>query len=432
MENIICHFFIFFAEAMILWQYTFGLFADKCSPRRKAAALCALYLIPFAASFLDSKWLNVALYLIANFVFMSVWCCSNWYSAFFHSFILTAVMIICELMVYYIIAYFSPHFFATENTHSLSIFAIFSKLIFFSIIYTLSHFFHRKQGCIEQRDASIFLLALVPITSVFVMLTFIQISDSCAIPSALNGMVTLSAAFLLAINLLVFGISQYNSKKNAEFTQMQLLLQKESDSVQYYEMLLSQNENQNILIHDIKKHLQSIDMLNSHKEYDKIRAYIHQLLHSADLREMSRICGHDMLNAILFRYQRYCTDNHIAFHADVRSGTMDFISDADLTSLFCNLLDNAIEATDNVPDSFIEISTYKREKTPFTVITVINSCRRNPLSGQDSIPATTKHDRCKHGFGIKSIRKIVEKYHGDMQMHYNSDTLTFHTVITLK
>lgn len=93
MENIICHFFIFFAEEMILWQYTFGLFADKCSPRRKAAALCALYLILFAASFLDSKWLNVALYLIANFVFMSVWCCSNWYSAFFHSFILTAVMI---------------------------------------------------------------------------------------------------------------------------------------------------------------------------------------------------------------------------------------------------------------------------------------------------------------------------------------------------
>lgn len=33
---------------------------------------------------------------------------------------------------------------------------------------------------------------------------------------------------------------------------MQLLLQKESDSVEYYEMLLSQNENQRILIHDIK------------------------------------------------------------------------------------------------------------------------------------------------------------------------------------
>ena len=54
------------------------------------------------------------------------------------------------------------------------------------------------------------------------------------------------------VNLLVFGINQYNQKKSQEYTDMQLLLQKESDSVEYYEMMLSQNENQSILIHDIK------------------------------------------------------------------------------------------------------------------------------------------------------------------------------------
>lgn len=54
--------------------------------------------------------------------------------------------------------------------------------------------------------------------------------------------------------------------------EMQLLLQKEANSAEYYQMLLSQNENQNILIHDIKKHLQSIDLLNDKKEHDKISA----------------------------------------------------------------------------------------------------------------------------------------------------------------
>ena len=57
-----------------------------------------------------------------------------------------------------------------------------------------------------------------------------------------------------------------------EFTEMQLLLQQESNSAQYYEMLRLQNENQRILIHDIKKHLQSIDMLNDQKEHDKIKS----------------------------------------------------------------------------------------------------------------------------------------------------------------
>ncbi len=70
----------------------------------------------------------------------------------------------------------------------------------------------------------------------------------------------------------MFGINQYHQKKNEEFTQMQLLLQQESDSTEYYEMLRLQNENQRILIHDIKKHLQSVAMLNERKEHDKISA----------------------------------------------------------------------------------------------------------------------------------------------------------------
>lgn len=45
---------------------------------------------------------------------------------------------------------------------------------------------------------------------------------------------------------------------------------------------------------------------------------------------------------------------------------------------------------------------------------------------------TNKPNKQKHGFGLKSIRKIVNSYHGDLQMYYHPDTRTFHTVITLK
>ena len=95
----------------------------------------------------------------------------------------------------------------------------------------------------------------------------------------------ISAVLLLLINLLVFGITQYNQKKSREFTEMQLLLQKESDSAEYYKMLLSQNENRSILIHDIKKHLQSIKLLNEKGESEKIDAYILQLMDASDLKE---------------------------------------------------------------------------------------------------------------------------------------------------
>lgn len=433
MGKIICCFFSFLTEAVILWQYTSGLFAAKHSAKKNFMILCGLYSVLFAVSFFNSKLLNIVFYFVFNFVFLFTQYCLNAYSAFFHSSLLASVMILCEVMTYYIIRYFSPHFFEKgENFHFLAIFAIFSKLLFFTVIYILLHFLKGLQKRGEQQDKSAFLLALIPITSIFVMITFTRISDSCELSPSLNWMLTLSAVFLLAINLLIFGIEQYNRKKSLEFTEMQLLLQRESDSAQYYEMLLSQQENQSILIHDIKKHLQSISTLNDSMEHDKIREYIHGLMQSSDSKEVSRLCDHEMLNAILARYGRQCFDRQIAFHTDIRSGSIDFIADADITSLFCNLFDNAIEAAGCIPDSFIEISVCKREKTPFVVITMINSSRKNPFDKQNSKLVTTKSDKRKHGFGIKSIRKVVAKYHGDMQMYYNQESLTFHTVITLK
>lgn len=433
MEKDIWCFFSFLAETIILWQYTSTLFAARHTARKEFTILCGLYFILFSASLFHSKLLNVVLYFVFNFIFLVTGYCMNVYSAFFHSSILSSVMILCEIMVYYIIRYFSPHFWERgESFHFLALFAIFSKLMFFTVIFILLHFLKGRQSHDERPDKSAFLLALIPITSVFVMITFTQISDSCDLSPGLNWMLTLSAVFLLAINLLIFGIEQHNRKKNLEFTEMQLLLQKESDSAQYYEMLLSQHENQSILIHDIKKHLQSINMLNDKREHDKIDRYIHELMQSSDLKEVSQLCDHEVLNAILTRYGRSCLDTHIAFHADIRSGIIDFMADADITALFCNLLDNAIEAAAHIPDSFIDVSAYRRKKTPFVVITVVNSSRKNPFAGQSGILNTTKADKYKHGFGIKSIRKIVAKYHGNMQMYYNQESLTFHTVITVK
>ena len=104
---------------------------------------------------------------------------------------------------------------------------------------------------------------------------------------------------------------------------MQLLLQKESDSVEYYIMLLSKN--------------------------------------SSDLKETSRVCDNEILNAILCRYQRQCNDKHIAFQADIRSNSVQNIYQHDLASLFCNLFDNAVESAENIPSSFIELTVQKRK-----------------------------------------------------------------------
>lgn len=434
MELIIFYFICFLIEAVILFQYASSLFTAKHSVKSSLCLLSILYIVLFLVSLFNIKWLNMSLYLLANFIFLVMQYNLRFYIAVFHSALISAIMSMCELFVYNLIEHFTPNFFAqVEQPHNTILFILFSKLLFFTIIYMITRLLAHQKKAEHRFDISTVFLMLIPVTTIFIMLLFVTIGDHYTLTPILNWMVSLGAVLLLISNLFVFGINQYSQQKNREYTELQLSLQRESNYTEYYKMLFTQNENQSILIHDIKKHLQSIELLNEQNKPEKVSAYIQQLLLSSDLKEASRICEHEMLNAILSRYKRQCDEKHISFIADIRRGTTDFLSDTDLTSLYCNLLDNAIEAADNVENPYIEINTAKRENTSLVVITVINSCLTNPFSNAHNNKLIThKIEKGKHGLGLKSIQKIVDMYHGNMQMYYNDDSRTFHTIITLK
>lgn len=431
MEHIVLLLFSFFTEAVILWQYTSNLFTSSYGSKIRLALLSALYTILFLLSLLKQTGLNVVSFFVFNTVFLYVLFKLKLLLALFHSAIVTAIMGISEIAVLGIISRFFPHF-LLETDAGLVFYTVFSKIFFFAVIYLLIHLFKGKKLNQEQYGHSEILLMLIPVSSIFIIFTLLSIGETSTFAPPIDFLVTICAVFLLMVNLLVFGINQYNQKKSQEYADLQLLLQKESDSVEYYEMMLAQNENQSILIHDIKKHLQSIKLLNEKHDSDKINAYIQQLMESSNLRGTTNICDNEMLNAILCRYQRQCNDKHIHFHTDIRSGTVQYIYQHDLTSLFCNLLENAMESAENIPDSFIELTVQKKENSPFVIIILINSCQNTPVYNQEGVPVSHKSDNGRHGFGIKSIKKVVKQYHGNLQMYYDNDSGTFHTIITLK
>lgn len=165
----VCYFFIFLAEAVILWQYASNLFDSRHSAWKRAAVLCGLYAVLFAASLFESRWLNMVLYLLAGFIFLVTQYRLNWRPAFFHAAVLTAVMALCELMVYSIIGHFTPHFLQNRGTlRNIALFAVFSKLIFFTLIYILTHMIKRGKKQQVQQDNSVLLLVSIPVSSLFI------------------------------------------------------------------------------------------------------------------------------------------------------------------------------------------------------------------------------------------------------------------------
>ncbi len=452
-ELIACYIFSFFIEGIVLWQYASRLFEPKRQMGERLSVLCLCYIVLFVGAMFQSKLLNAVLYFLVNGIFLSLQYQLGWHMILFHTVILEALMGACEVIPYHIIEYFAPSFFIkSEDLHHLILYAVLSKVIFLTIAHMIVRFYKRQKEYKEQRDAMGLLLIFIPMASLVTVVTLSVIESVSQFSSALNGMVSLSAVFLLAANIIVFKINQHDQKKNAELARMRLLLQKESYSAEHYQAMLQRNEEQAIFVHDIKNHLIAIAALNGQQEEnnnaangqqaeknavngrqeDKVDAYIQKLLQPQGLYTVSHLCQHELLNAILCHWQQQCMGKGIAFDARVQSQAADFLDDYDMAALFGNLLDNAYEAAVKAPEPYIEVDVSIKADTVYRMVRVVNSCLEDPfLKYGDSLP-TSKPDKQLHGLGLLSVRRVVEKYQGHMKLYFDTGTRTFHALVLLK
>lgn len=299
-------------------------------------------------------------------------------------------------------------------------------------MFIISQIFSSKYKKIENQHQTSFSLVAVSFITLFVMTTLFLICGSASLSPKLDILISASSVLLLIVNLLIFAINIYEKNSREKFMDMQIRLQREHDSAEYYKMLTEQIQSTSLLIHDIKQHLNSIAILNEQHEHEKIANYISKITASANLKVRQRFCDHELVNAIIHRYQRQCQKADIEFDVDIRKDTLKFISDDELTSLLTNLLDNAYEAAIKVPEAFIELYIGHINNTNHICLTLINSSSVPPVINSTNQLLTSKKDKLRHGFGIKSIQKIVSQYSGDMKMYHDDSSNTFHTIITLK
>lgn len=105
---------------------------------------------------------------------------------------------------------------------------------------------------------------------------------------------------------------------------------------------------------------------------------------------------------------------------------MSFIADNDLTSIFNNLLDNAVDATKR--SSTKEISLAINSFGSMMTVDLSNSCDIPPTLKNGKL-VSTKKDQELHGYGFKSISKALKKYDGDIEWYYNEKDKTFNISI---
>ena len=431
-------FFIFYiilylAEAFILWQYCTTVLVPRKGKIMELLSSISGYgilLVIAQVGQFSQFWINLLSIFLVHFIVILIAYKNKWYTALLHAGVTTMILSTTELLVLAILSRFTENIYVELSYFALGSFI--SKLLYFLILFAISHIIKSRLEQSNKPDKGSTILIIVPVTSVGIAITLFSVCLGTKLTFIQDLLISISAALVLIINLLVFYYYDYSQKMNDNYTSLQIRLQKENDTVEYYKMLVEHDEKQRILIHDIKNHLATILNMNDNSSSNKISEYITQIINEPAMQTSLKLCDNELLNVLLNRYKKLCEDKHISFSTDIRSNSVNFLKNEEITSLFANLLDNAMEAAIQSEHPLIEIKAYSKEGTVFSLITVTNSCDKEPLTDRHGNLVTSKSDKKSHGIGTKSIKRIVDSYDGNINYKFDKEFSVFSTSIMLK
>lgn len=348
-----------------------------------------------------------------------------------HALLATFIMCITELIVMVAVPDYGQNVLGYIDSFKVQVMIYYiSKLLYLIFMYIASYILSKKEHPGTTSTLKIFAPVGICAISVFIINSFCILCVNISLSTKYITLILISATVLLCLNVLAINMYNYIEKQYIQNEKLNLQLQNESLSIEYYKQLAEMDEKQKIMIHDIKNHLLSIKELNKEHNYNEIDKYISTLLYSEEFSKPVMVSDNEILNAIAYRFQKKCSDKNITFITDIRSKTVSFISPDDCTSLFCNLLDNAYEAACKTDDGHITLKICSDTSDKLTImVNVVNSCNGNPFDSHGKLK-TSKKDTISHGYGLKSIERVVNKYNGFIDMYYDENDSTFHTLIS--
>ncbi|MCC8065273.1 MAG: ATP-binding protein [Clostridiales bacterium] len=165
--------------------------------------------------------------------------------------------------------------------------------------------------------------------------------------------------------------------------------------------------------HDLKHQVSALRLV---RDQDAQEAGLRELESAVLIYDAVSKTGNEVLDTVLTEKSLLCEKNGISWTCMADGGLLDFMQAVDLYTLFGNALDNAIESSQAVEEPeqrTVAVAVRNRHGAAFIQI---ENYYAQPIRLQDGLPLTTKPDAENHGYGLKSIRSITERYGGVMDI----------------
>lgn len=206
-------------------------------------------------------------------------------------------------------------------------------------------------------------------------------------------------------------------KKQNEYNLMQKQNQIQLDN---FREISRRYEESKKTIHDIKKHLNSLSALE-HIDKERAEEYESIIEQKVDSLFYEFHCSNQLLSIIMSQKITICKNEGIDVKTQIEDISFDFIEDFDITAIYANLWDNAIEACRKVKQEERFINILIGRVNDFIVISFENSFNGVINKKCDVLQSTKKnHD----GVGWTIIKSAVEKYRGFVNASNDEKTFT--------
>lgn len=214
----------------------------------------------------------------------------------------------------------------------------------------------------------------------------------------------------IAVVAVCFYMTILLSKSQRESERLRLAAQQEEFRAQYAQNVKKQYEEISRVRHDMKQTNAVVMSLLLEAKADEAIEYMQRAAQKISEFDVIVDVGNDFVNAILNAKLSEAKRGGIMVlcSADKNAAGID---EVDMCNLLGNLLDNAIEACEKCSGKQRIIEIKLRARDDKYILEVENTAPENALESNKRL-ATTKDDASRHGYGIKSIKSIAEKYNG--------------------
>ena len=267
---------------------------------------------------------------------------------------------------------------------------------------------------------------ILPFFSIFYIITLI-IYVQIYISMEETILLIVNIIFIIILNLYITNIFESISKNNILKNEVALYEQQSRLQYEYYNDLEKKYKNSRKVIHDMKNHLQSIEQLYNLKENHTASEYTKDMYKMLEELGQKYYTNNKVLNIIIIDQIQKAELLDIKVKCQIGNVNLNFIKDIDITTIFANLFDNAREACNETNDK--RYINFKVDKfNDFIVINLINSINEPPSEGRKGFISKKKNHE---GLGLINVKKVLEKYEGNMRIQYDKNAFKVNIVIPI-